>query len=165
MVFAFVLALLLQTNAPSSATASKVPDASQFVGAPQGQPLAGAELDRRTMEVAGLLRCPVCQGLSIGDSPSEMAINMRGQVHELLERGYTQEQILSYFEQSYGQFVLLRPKFRGVSSLVWLLPIAALAFGALAVYAKTRKLSEPLPQSAAADDEYVAKVRALVEKE
>lgn len=164
MIAALLFALLLQTTAPA-APQSKVPDASQFVGAPQGTPLAGAELDRRTMEVAALLRCPVCQGLSIGDSPSEMAINMRGQVHELLERGYTQEQILSYFEQSYGQFVLLRPKFRGVNSLVWLLPIAALAFGALAVYAKTRKLAEPLPQSAAPDDEYVAKVRALVEKE
>ena len=165
-IVALALALLLQSNLTgANAPGSKVPDASQFVGPPQGKPISGAELDRRTAEIGGLLRCPVCQGLSIADSPSEMAINMKGQVHELLERGYTQEQILSYFEQSYGQFVLLRPKFRGVNSLVWLLPIAALAFGALAVYAKTRKLAAPLPEPAADDDEYVAKVRELVEKE
>jgi cytochrome c-type biogenesis protein CcmH len=162
MILALFFAVLLQS---SNLSVTKVPDAAQFVGAPQATPLAGAELDQRTVEVAGLLRCPVCQGLSIADSPSEMAINMKGQVHELLARGYTQDQILSYFEQSYGQFVLLRPKFRGVNSLVWLLPIAALAFGALAVFAKTRRLAEPLPNAAADDDEYVAKVRALVEKE
>jgi len=155
MILAFVLAVLLQ---------SKVPDASQFVGPAQGTPLTGAVLDRRTVEVAGLIRCPVCQGLSVADSPSAMAINMKEQVHELLSRGFSQEQILSYFEQSYGQFVLLRPKFRGVNSLVWLLPIAALAFGAVAVYAKTRKLSAA-PDAAPIDDEYVAKVRALVDKE
>jgi len=176
MILALVLAVLLQSDvagataagadsAGATAAGAKVPDASQFVGPPQARPLAGAELDRRTVEVAGLIRCPVCQGLSIADSPSEMANNMKGQVHELLSRGYTQEQILSYFEQSYGQFVLLRPKFRGVNALVWLLPIAALAFGALAVFAKTRKLAAPLPPAAADDDEYVAKVRALVDKE
>jgi cytochrome c-type biogenesis protein CcmH len=166
MIFALVLAVLLQSDfAGATAPGAKVPDASQFVGAPQAKPLTGTELDHRTVEVAGLLRCPVCQGLSIADSPSEMAINMKGQVHELLSRGYTQDQILSYFEQSYGQFVLLRPKFRGVNALVWLLPIAALAFGALAVFAKTRNLAAPLPGAAADDDEYVAKVRALVDRE
>jgi cytochrome c-type biogenesis protein CcmH len=158
MMLALLFALLLQ---------SKVPDASQFVGPPQAKPLAGAELDRRATEVAGLIRCPVCQGLSIADSPSEMAANMKGQVRELLARGYTQEQILAYFEQSYGQFVLLRPKFGGVNALVWLLPIAALAFGALAVFAKTRKLSDvpPAVPASADHDEYVARVRALVDRE
>jgi len=42
--------------------------------------------------------------MSIADSPSEMAVNMKHQVRDLLSRGYTQEQILDYFERSYGQF-------------------------------------------------------------
>ena len=146
---------------------TKVPDAAQFVGAPQARPLQGAELDRQTVEVAGMLRCPVCQGLSVGDSPSAMAMNMKEQVRELLARGYSREQILSYFEQSYGQFVLLKPKFQGVNSLVWILPLLALAIGAGLVIFKMKKLERPVvvKQPADAPDDYVSRVRKLVEKE
>lgn len=142
----------------------KAPDAEQFVGPPRGLPVTGDQLDVREHEIAGLLRCPVCQGLSIADSPAEMAINMKGQVRELLSRGYTQEQILAYFEHSYGQFVLLKPKFRGVNSLVWTLPILALIAGALLVVVKLKKLETAPAPAAADDDEYIARVRDLVNK-
>jgi len=144
----------------------KAPDAEQFVGSPKGTPLTGDALDQRSHEIAGLLRCPVCQGLAIADSPSEMAINMKGQVRELLSRGFTEEQILAYFERSYGQFVLLKPKFRGVNSLVWTLPIFALLIGAMLVVLKIRKLEAPAGEGAGApqSDDYVARVRDLVNK-
>lgn len=143
----------------------KVPDAQQFVGAPQGAPLTGAALDTRTREVGSLLRCPVCQGMSIADSPSEMAINMKGQVHELLARGYTEEQILRYFELSYGQFVLLRPK----TPIIWLLPVIALLIGAVIVVIKLNNLKgppaggpPPPPPPPTEEDPYLTRVRDLV---
>jgi len=147
----------------------KVPDAAQFVGAPQGTPLTGPQLERRTMEISSELRCPVCQGLAIGDSPSIMAANMKAQVRELLERGYTEAQILSYFEKSYGQFVLLKPKFQGVNALVWILPILALAAGFLLVVTKAKKLeTAPVkpatPEEEPVDDPYLARVREMVDK-
>jgi len=156
-----ILLLLLQL---------KVPDAAQFVGQPKGTPVAAAQIDARTNEVASLLRCPVCQGMSVADSKSEMAVNMKGQVRELLERGYTREQILKYFELSYGQFVLLEPKFEGVNTLVWLLPIAALILGATVVFFKIRKLEQRAPaaqppsNAATEPDPYLARVRDLVGK-
>jgi len=159
---AFVLAASLLL-----AQESKVPDAAQFVGPPQGTAVTGAMLDQRTQEVAGLIRCPVCQGLSIADSPSEMAANMKGQVRELLSRGYTQEQILKYFELSYGQFVLLKPKFQGFNALVWILPILALVIGAVIVVTKAKKLEAapiaPNPEAGqpAEVDPYIARVREL----
>jgi cytochrome c-type biogenesis protein CcmH len=165
-------ALLLTSSQVSAQTAAplKVPDAQNFVGGPQGAPLTGAMLDLRTQEVSGLLRCPVCQGMSIADSPSEMAVNMREQVRELLGRGYTEAQILQYFELSYGQFVLLRPKFEGVTGMVWILPILALAIGATIVVLKFRKLGKApaqLPAAAseelaATEDPYLSRVRDLV---
>lgn len=162
-----VIPAIAQTEAP------KVPDAAQFVGQPKGTPLTGAELERRSHEVSGLLRCPVCQGLSVADSKAEMAINMKGQVHDLLARGYTEEQILSYFEQSYGQFVLLRPKFQGMNVLVWLLPVLALIGGAFIVLMVIRKLQKAPPAKPAMDngqpatdnapaDPYLEQVRQLV---
>jgi cytochrome c-type biogenesis protein CcmH len=156
-----VLLLLLQL---------KVPDAAQFVGQPQGTPVTGAQLTQRTSEVSGLLRCPVCQGMSVADSPAEMAVNMKAQVRELLARGYTEEQILKYFELSYGQFVLLKPKFEGVTSMVWLLPVIALAIGGVVVFVKLRSLeagpaaaSTPVtPTAQNPDDEYLSRVRDMV---
>jgi cytochrome c-type biogenesis protein CcmH len=150
-ILAFVLLLQLQ-----------VPDAQQFVGPPKGQPLAGAALERRTREVGALLRCPVCQGMSVSDSPAEMAVNMKNQVRELLARGYTEEQILEYFEKSYGQFVLLKPK----TPVVWLLPVVALLLGVIVVFVKLKKLQQQPapanPQPAVVDDPYLARVRDLV---
>jgi cytochrome c-type biogenesis protein CcmH len=161
MTWIFVLLFLL-----AGETGVKVPDAEQLVGPPQGPAIAGAQLDQRTTEVAGLLRCPVCQGMSVADSPSEMAVNMKHQVRELLSRGYTQEQILRYFERSYGQFVLLKPKFQGVNTLVWILPIVALLVGVWAIFSMMGK-SAPTPAAPPAEDEdpYLAEVRKLTGKQ
>ena len=112
-----------------------------LLAAPQGVPLRGEALTQRTQEIASALRCPVCQGLSVADSPSEMAVNMKAEVRSMLERGYTREQIESYFVQSYGEFVLLKPKFDGVGALVWILPIAALLLGVMVVWRQLHNLS------------------------
>lgn len=147
----------------------KVPDPSQFVGPPKGAPVAGAALDQRTYEVASLLRCPVCQGMSVADSPSTVAQDMKSQVRDLLSRGYTQDQILRYFEHSYGKFVLLKPDFKGVDTLVWILPIVVLLAGAIVVFTTAKRL-EKRPttdnrQPTSEEDPYVARVRELMEKE
>jgi cytochrome c-type biogenesis protein CcmH len=97
--------------------------------APRGPPLSGALLDARTDEIGGLLRCPVCQGLSVADSPATMARNMKAEVREKLAAGYDQDQILADFERSYGEFVRLEPPMRGVNWLVWFGPLGALLAG------------------------------------
>jgi len=158
MMWMFLVVLLAQDV--------RVPDAEQFVGKPEGQPVSGALLDQKTIEVAGLLRCPVCQGMSVADSPAEMAVNMKHQVRDLIARGYTPEQILRYFERSYGQFVLLKPKFQGVNTLVWLLPIAALILGAAIIYTMMgRQPVDQVPTAPADEDPYLAEVRKLTGKQ
>ncbi len=127
---------------------------------PQGTPLSGPALEQRTHEVASLLRCPVCQGMSVADSPSTVALDMKQQVRELLARGYTQEQILAYFEQSYGQFVLLKPKNR----LIWILPIAVLILGAIVVITTAKRLASAPKAQSPTPDAYLTRVRELVDK-
>jgi cytochrome c-type biogenesis protein CcmH len=119
LVLAGTLALAAATTDPRAAQ-------------PAGAALSGQALDARTEEVAGLLRCPVCQGLSVADSPATMARNMKLEVREKLAQGYDQEQILAQFEQSYGEFVRLRPPLRGVNWVVWLGPVAFLVVGGAA---------------------------------
>lgn len=108
-----------------------------------GQPSGGipnaADLNPRAAAIATKLRCPVCQGVSIADSPSGMATNMREQVRDLVSRGYSEEQILSYFERSYGEFVRLEPPAQGLNMLLWLMPGAVLLGGGLFVYSMARR--------------------------
>ena len=118
-----------------------------LIGEPQGPPLTGEELERVTNEVSSLMRCPVCQGLSVADSPTPSAVAMKEEVRQFLAAGYTQTQILTYFEQSYGEFIRLEPKAKGFNLLVWILPIAALLTGLALVMRRVRR-----PDDDARDD-------------
>lgn len=120
------------------------PEPRAIAGAPRGAALSGAELTARTEEVAALLRCPVCQGMAVADSPATMAQNMKRQVRDLLAQGYDRDQVLAYFEHSYGEFVRLEPPLRGVNWLVWGAPLAGLATGlAVVVWALRRQGAVP----------------------
>jgi cytochrome c-type biogenesis protein CcmH len=131
LAFSGLLALALASTEPA-------PRSGSSIGAPRGIPLSGPALDARTEDLGGLLRCPVCQGLSVADSPATMARNMKAEVREKLAAGYDQEQILQYFEHSYGEFVRLEPPLRGVNWLVWFGPLAGLVAGAAAIAWKLR---------------------------
>jgi cytochrome c-type biogenesis protein CcmH len=141
-MIAFVLALV--------AAAAADPQGATDPGPPAGPPLSGAALDVRTEEAAALLRCPVCQGLSVADSPSSMARNMKQEVRQKLAAGYDQEQVLASFERSYGEFVRLRPPLRGANWLVWLGPAAFLAAGGAVLLRTLRRPRGSQVRSAAA---------------
>lgn len=128
-----------QSERPLPQLSTETADVARVVGPPRGQPLSGMALDARTYQVGSLLRCPVCQGLSVSDSPSGMAQNMKGQVRELVAAGFDQEQILAYFERSYGEFVRLQPPLRGVNWLVWFGPLLGLLVGAAIVIGILRR--------------------------
>lgn len=136
-----LLAALLAVSATRLVAQEPVaPDPGSVLGPPRGQALSGAELDARTEAVASLLRCPVCQGLSVADSPASMALSMKAQVRELLAKGYEREQVLAYFEHSYGEFVRLEPPLRGVNWLVWAAPVALLVIGGFFVLFMMKRL-------------------------
>jgi cytochrome c-type biogenesis protein CcmH len=90
---------------------------------------SSASIEQRTQEIAAGLRCPVCQNLSVADSPSGLAAEMRSSIEQRLRAGETPEQIRAFFVQRYGEWVLLEPPRRGFDLVPWLVPIAALALG------------------------------------
>ena len=87
------------------------------------------DLEDRTRAIANELRCVVCQNLSVADSPSEMAQQMRGIIREQLQAGKSPQEIKNYFVSKYGEWVLLAPTTKGFSLLVWVLPFVALFVG------------------------------------
>jgi cytochrome c-type biogenesis protein CcmH len=127
-------------------------------------PVQDTLLEVRTREVAATLRCPVCQNLSIQDSPSQLARDMKRVVHERLAAGETPEQVRRYFVSRYGEWVLLKPKAAGVNLSVWLLPLVALLGGATVVWLAVRRwvargdmraaAPEPTPVAAASAPDF-----------
>ncbi|MGH7829611.1 MAG: cytochrome c-type biogenesis protein, partial [Candidatus Binatia bacterium] len=110
-----------------------------------------ADLEQQARAIAAELRCPVCQNLSVADSPSEMAQQMRSVIVEQLTEGKNPEQITAYFVSKYGDWVLLAPPRRGFSLLIWLLPFFAVTAGIVMVifvakrWVKRRNAREPVP--------------------
>ena len=109
---------------------------------PSAVGLASPDLEDRVREIASELRCVVCQNLSVADSPSELAKEMRNLVRELVQQGKTPEEVKAYFQSRYGDFVLLEPPKRGFNLLVWGLPFVALLVGACGVYLVARRWTE-----------------------
>jgi len=96
--------------------------------------VAAAPVDENTVHaVASELRCVVCQSLSVADSPSETAHQMREIIRERLAGGETPEQVTAYFVEKYGTWILLSPPRKGFTLLVWVLPFAGLAMGLVIV--------------------------------
>lgn len=114
-------------------------DAPRVTEAPEGQPLAGEALEEKTEEVASTVRCPVCQGLSVADSPTDSAQAIKRELRELLAEGYSKDQVLGYLERSYGEFIRLEPKAEGFNLVVWLAPILGVLAGLMLVARRMRR--------------------------
>ncbi len=121
------------------------PDVEATVGVPALAAPPPGDIERLTDDIAALIRCPTCQGMSVAESPSESARNMKHQVRALVAAGYDEAQILAYFEASYGEFIRLVPRAAGFNLLVWILPIAMFAVGLLFVvgFVKSMRGAEP----------------------
>lgn len=110
-------------------------------------------LDPRVLEIAKELRCPICQGLSVADSPTELATQMRSLISEKIAAGESPEAIKAYFASKYGDWILLKPKREGFTWLVWLLPVAGLLVGAGAIVLFTRRSMKLQGDAAGGDEE------------
>jgi cytochrome c-type biogenesis protein CcmH len=96
-------------------------------------------LEARTSAVAAQLRCPVCQGLSIQDSPSDLAQSMRVVVRDQLAAGKTPEEVQAYFVSKYGEWILLAPKAQGFNVVAYALPVLAVLVGGAVIGVAVRR--------------------------
>lgn len=103
------------------------------------QVLSDSALDARTKALSAELRCPVCQGLSLADSPSELSMQMKQVVRDQLAAGKSPEEVKAYFVSKYGEWILLEPKPRGMNLAVYLLPLFLLVGGGGLIVVMVRK--------------------------
>lgn len=102
--------------------------------------LAVASTDRpdptvfeRTEHLADQIRCPVCDGVSVADSPSSTARAIWDDIADRVERGQTDAEILDAYAQRYGDWILLTPTRPGTAGVILALPLLAIAVAVIAV--------------------------------
>ncbi|MGH8765405.1 MAG: cytochrome c-type biogenesis protein [Burkholderiales bacterium] len=99
------------------------------------------EEEQRMRKLEEKLRCLVCQNQTLADSNAELAEDLRRQIREQMQKGRSDEQIIEYLVQRYGDFVLYDPPFKATTALLWTGPFALLlgAAGALAFILRRRR--------------------------
>jgi len=117
-----------------------------FLLAPGSLRAESMDLEEQVRRIAAELRCPVCQNLSVADSPSEMAQQMRAIIQQQLKEGKSPDEVKTYFISKYGEWVMLAPTAKGFSLLIWILPFVALAGGLLFVVLIVRRWVKRKPE-------------------
>lgn len=100
-----------------------------FLASPSRQ-----SLDQRVHDVASQLKCLVCQGESVADSPATLSLQMRGVIRQQLQSGKSEQEVIQYFVSRYGDRILLSPPMQGITLLAWIVPVALMILGALLVF-------------------------------
>ena len=95
--------------------------------------------ESRAREVSRHLRCLVCQGQDIDSSNADLARDLRVLVRQRIAAGDSDEQVLAYVHDRYGDYVLMRPPFRASTFLLWGLPFFILGLGMVVVLRQRRK--------------------------
>ena len=101
--------------------------------------LADPGLENRARAISKQLRCLVCQNQSIDDSDAPLARDLRVIVRERLEDGASDDEVVRFVAERYGDFVLLSPPFKAATYALWLGPAAIFLIGAAAVAAFLRR--------------------------
>lgn len=102
---------------------------------------ADEDLQKEMKEISLQLRCPVCRGIPIAESPSELAKDMMRLIEQKLKEGNSREEIFQFFEARYGEWILLEPKPKGLNLLLWFSPILFLLGGGFILWRAIRKWS------------------------
>ena len=134
-------------STPGSAAAS-APATVAFAAPTARLTAADPALEARMLAITGELRCLVCQNQTIADSHADLAVDLRQEVREMLQKGRTPEQIRRYMTDRYGDFVLYRPPWKATTAVLWLAPATLLALALLALVIVIRR------RARLADDEF-----------
>ena len=128
-------------------------------GAKEAPPLASnPEIEARVMAIAVELRCLVCQNQTLADSHADLAVDLRRQIREMLERGQSDDQVRAYMTERYGDFVLYKPPFKASTAALWLGPFALLLIGIVLLVRRVRRPRAPEPALSSAERERAAKL-------
>jgi cytochrome c-type biogenesis protein CcmH len=110
-----------------------------------------SELDQRVDSLSHELRCLVCQNQSLAESAAPLAVDLRNQIREQLERGASEQDVIDYMVARYGDFVRYRPPLKATTIALWLGPFALAIGGAILLVRRLRRRRAPERELSAAE--------------
>ncbi|MGP9819675.1 cytochrome c-type biogenesis protein [Salinarimonas sp. NSM] len=124
-------------------------------------------LEERAREVSKGLRCLVCQNQSIDDSDAPLARDLRTLVRERIEAGDTNDEVVDFVVDRYGDFVLLRPPVNAYTIMLWGAPTLVLIAGAVGLFltVRRRRVATDAPTAAGLSAEEEAALARILERE
>ncbi|WP_336276320.1 cytochrome c-type biogenesis protein [Bartonella sp. CB178] len=101
--------------------------------------LKDAALESRARDISSNLRCPVCQNQSIDDSESVLARDLRLFIRERLKMGDSDQQIIDFLVERYGEFILLKPPLKKITWFLWFSPLIVMMIGIGIIFLGVRR--------------------------
>jgi cytochrome c-type biogenesis protein CcmH len=108
-------------------------------GSSGGQAPTPAE---RTASIANRVKCPTCQGLTVEQSKTPLAVDIRSQIERQVDLGRTDSEIIGGLTKSYGNTILTNPPATGAGAVVWVAPIAFVVLAFIGLAAALRRWSK-----------------------
>lgn len=121
--------------------------------------LADSVLEARAREISTGLRCLVCQNQSIDDSDATVARDLRILIREQLQQEKSDDEVIDFVVARYGEYVLLKPRFKASTLILWASPFLILIAGLILVF---RRKSTMITESLSAEEK--AEIEAILRK-
>ena len=144
MIRSSLLALLLLCLIPSFATAQV-----QEEERPSDDPVIEARLAKLSKE----LRCLQCQNQTLADSPAGLAADLRREIRAQMEAGKSDQEVVAFLTQRYGDFILYKPRVTFTTYLLWFGPFVLLLGGLYVLFRYIRQRRDSIPEQPLSADE------------
>lgn len=151
LLYLGTLSIILTTILPASAVN---PD----------EVLSDPVLEQRARALSVDIRCLVCQNQSIDDSDAQLARDLRVLVREKLVEGLSDDQILDYLVERYGEFVLLKPRMNGSTLLLWIAPFVLLIVAGLVIVFISRRKPVAISENNALSESEEKKLSEMLDR-
>jgi len=121
--------------------------------AKEAQPNEDPKIEQRMKALTEQLRCLVCQNETLADSRADLAEDLRRQIREQMNDGKSDQEILAFLTQRYGDFVLYNPPVKSTTYLLWFGPFVLLIAGASVLYSYLKHRRELIKDKPLTADE------------
>jgi cytochrome c-type biogenesis protein CcmH len=117
--------------------------ASSALAIEPDEQLEDPALEARARAISREIRCVVCQSESVDDSSAPLARDLRLLIRERLAAGDSDDEVIAFLVERYGDFVLQKPRLKATTVLLWAAPALAAAAGAIALWRVIRARPAP----------------------
>lgn len=126
---------------------------SHFALAKEAQPNEDPRIEQRMKTLTEQLRCLVCQNETLADSRADLAEDLRKQIREQIRAGKSDQEIIAFLTERYGDFVLYKPPVKKTTYLLWFGPFVLLIVGTGVLYRYVKSRRELIKEEPLTADE------------